>query len=112
MDKFRVTYQAHHVNTKRLLDVFIADVNAVVSEFVYHRTSLSTTYDYSQLVDYITMVLDQMQDLQLITTYDVIGDHRNNDPMDVKQGKIHIQVKYVQFNCLNTTRVDLNITKV
>lgn len=112
MLKFQVTHKSHNVNTKRLLTKIVDEVGTLVSEYVRPRTTLIKTYDYSQLIEYLEMVMDQMVEDKEVTTFDVIGDHRNNNYEDVRAGQINVTVQFRQFNCLNVTTVYFHISKV
>lgn len=113
MAEFRVSHKAHNVNTKRLLKKITTAVEEVVVEYVIQRTStLSRTYDFSQLLAYLELLMQAMQEDKEITVYNVVGDHRNNDSTNVMLGLINIDVYFQQFNCLNITKIALNLERI
>lgn len=113
MAHFNVTYKARNVNTKRLLERVVQTVQNTVEEFVYVRTTqFSQPYDFSGVSDYIDMFMEQLVEEHVITTYDVIGDTRNNDLHSMTRGTLVLDLEFQQFNCLNTTSITFEIRKV
>lgn len=113
MAEFKVTHKAYNVNTKRLLTYIVTSVEEVTQEYVFQRTSaLSRSYDFSQLVEFLDLLMSTMQDDKQITVYDVVGDHRNNADSDLRMGKIKIEVLFKQFNCLNKTKIVFTVERV
>ncbi len=109
---FRITYTATNVNTKSLLTYIVKSVEEASSEFVFQRSStLAKTYDFSQLVEYIDLMLADLVDDKKIVTYEVIGDLRNNHHDAMRAGKMCIEVNFRQFNCLNTTKIVFHVQK-
>lgn len=112
MAEFRVSHKAFNVNTKRLLQRIVGAVEEVTKEFVFQRTSaLSRTYDFSQLVEYLDLFMNELHDDKAIVVFNVIGDHRNNHTDAVRQGKMIVEVTYQQYNCLNMTKIVFLIEK-
>lgn len=113
MAEFRVTHKAYHVNSKRLLNRIVAQVCEVSQEFVFQRSSsLSKTYDFSQLIEYLDLFMHELCDDKQIVVFEVVGDHRNNNHNDVYKGKICVELSYQQFNCLNMTKIVFFVEKV
>lgn len=113
MAEFRVTHKAYNVNTKRLVQRIVSTVEESTKEFVFHRNStLSKTYDFSQLVEFLDLMMTTMCEDKEVVVYDVIGDHRNNPPDAVHKGKIVVEVDFQQYNCLNMTKIVFFIEKV
>lgn len=113
MADFHVVHKSYNVNSKRLLQRITATVNETAQEFIVQRTSaLSRTYDYSNLVEYLDAFMEDLKEENVVVHYDVVGDFRNNDAEDVRQGNILIELTFQQFNCLNLTKVVFNLTRV
>jgi hypothetical protein len=113
MVEFNVAYKAHNVNSKRLLQQIVGTVEESSREFIIQRSLAYTrTYDYEQLVDYLDAYFDELCEDKVVNKYDIIGDFRNNQNDQVRQGVINVDVKFQQFNCLNITRVLFTFTKV
>lgn len=112
MAEFVVTHKAWNVNSKRLLQQFSQLMNEIANDFiVQHSTKIYQTYNYSQIPEFLEAYCEDLIGENVITTYDVLGDHRNNPDEDVERGVIRVQVKFVQFNCLNVTTIDFTIRK-
>lgn len=111
MTTYTVAHKAKNVNSKRLYAALVSTAGDIVNDYIYARgVGFSRTYVYKDVVEYIDAYLEELNAQKEITTYDVIGDFRNNDPMNASTGVIHILVKYQQFNCLNITELDFTIT--
>lgn len=113
MADFQVAYKAHNVNSKRLLQRLVSTVEETSQEFIFQRTStLSKTYDFSQLVSYLEAYFEEMQEDKVVNKFDVIGDFRNNTMEQMRNGAISIDVRFQQFNCINITNVVFSLTKI
>ena len=113
MFKFALTYKAHNVNSKKLLQHIVSNVGEMSEEFiVQHHSKILNTYDFSMLVEYLDLFIAQMVDDKQIVSFDVVGDFRNNDVDDVRSGRIHIDLEFQQYNCLNTTKILFEINKI
>lgn len=112
MIEFNVSYKTRNVNSKPLLKQFTDLVQDISRDFVLklHGTYAST-YDYSQLVEFLEAYMEDLVDTHKITTYDVVGDHRNNLPHEMSMGNYNLVLKYQQFNCLNVTLIEFTLTK-
>lgn len=109
---FRITHSALNVNTKSLLTYIVRSVEEASGEFVFQRSSsLAKSYDFTQLVEYIDLMLADLVDDKKIVVYEVIGDFRNNRSDAMRAGRMMIEVYFQQFNCLNTTKITFNVTK-
>ena len=63
MAEFRVSHKTFNVNTKRLVQRVVGAVQEVTKEFIFQRSStLSKTYDFSQLVEYLDLYMHELQD--------------------------------------------------
>lgn len=113
MAKFAITYKARNVNSKRLLQRVVSTVEDTCDEFIVHRSNaINKTYDFSQLVDYLDAYFEELCVDKVVNKFDVIGDFRNNTNDEIKQGKINIEVKFQQFNCINITDVAFKLIRV
>lgn len=113
MAEFQVAYKAHNVNSKRLLQRLVSTVEETSQEFIFQRTStLTKAYDFSQLVAYLEVYFEEMQEDKVVNRFDVVGDFRNNTIEDMRNGNIQIDVKFQQFNCINVTNILFLLTKV
>lgn len=109
---FKVSYTATNANTKSLLSYIVKSVDEASKEFVFQRSSsLAKTYDFSQLVEYIDLMMNDLVEDKRIVVHEVIGDHRNNRHDTMRMGKICIEVSFQQFNCLNMTKVVFVVEK-
>lgn len=112
MADFRISYAATNANTKSLLTYIVKSVEEASKEFVFQRSStLSKSYDFSQLVEYIDLMMNDLAEDRRIVVHEVIGDHRNNHSEAMRSGKICIEVSFQQFNCLNTTKIVFLVEK-
>lgn len=113
MANFEVTHRSHNVNSKRLLQELTSAVREAANDFVFLRsTAISTTYDFSQLVEYLDMYMGQLQEEKVVVRYDVKGDLRNNREQDVRVGKLQVDLEFQQFNCINVTHITFLISRV
>lgn len=113
MAEFKVTHKTRNVNSKALLKQFTDTFRDIAGQFIMqHRVGLRYTFDYTNLVEFLDVYCQDQIEQNTITTYDVVGDTRNNDPKDMDDGKMLISVKFQQFNCLNITQIDYYLEKV
>lgn len=112
--KFSVSYKCKFINSKKLFEEINNIVNNTVNEFIsISRGLIDSTYNYSRFVEFLNMYFeDELVKKQLISQYDIICDERNNDPHEVRKGRIFMTIKYVQYNCLNWTQIDYIFTNV
>lgn len=109
MAKFTVTYKCRNVNTKRILQRLVATVVETAEQLVYVRSLLGAKtkmHDFSNLVEYLELYFEELLKEKAISTFDVIGDLRNNDQTEMNEGLLKLLVKFKQYNCLNTTEVE------
>lgn len=112
MVEFVVTHKARNVNSKRILQQFVQLMNEICNDLIAPLSSkLYVSYDYSQVAEFLEAYCEDLIAENVITTYDVYADHRNNPDSEVERGNINIQVQFVQFNCLNRTTIDFFIKK-
>lgn len=113
MAEFRVTHKTRNVNSKAVLKQFTDVFKEIAGQFiVQHRVGVRYTFDYSNLVEFLEVYCQDQAEQKVITTYDVVGDTRNNHHTDMDNGKMLITVKFQQFNCLNTTQIDFLLEKI
>lgn len=105
---FKVVHKARHVNDKKLLSSINQTIDEVANEYIITKSGLiDVTYDYSILVEFLEVYFrEELMEKKHILQYDIICDNRNNDPHEVRKGKINLTIKFVQFDCLNTTQID------
>lgn len=112
MTDFQVTYKAHNVNSKRLLQRFVSTVEETAQEFIVQRSaSFAKVYDFSQLVSYLEALLEEMVEDKIVNRYDIVGDYRNNPLEELRNGSIKIEIKFQQFNCINITKIMFLLSK-
>jgi hypothetical protein len=106
MSDFKVTYKTRNVNSKRLLKEFKTIVEEVCDEYISRQaTLLDKTYDYDEFKAFLHMYLEDLHEKGVITQFDVISDHRINNELDVRAGRIRVLVKFRQTNCVNVTEI-------
>lgn len=104
--EFSVTFTMRNVNSKRILKNLQTVIEEVCDEYILCRsTLLDKTYDYQELANFLEMYFYEMVEKDEITHFNIIADHRNNNPMDVRDGNICIKMVYRQLHCLNVTEV-------
>lgn len=112
MIEFTVSYKTRNVNSKTLLKQFTDLVQEISRDFVIKLHGIhASSYDYTQLVEFLEAYMEDLIDTNIITTFDVVGDHRNNHPHDMSIGKYNLLLKYQQFNCLNVTMIEFTLAK-
>ena len=109
-----ITHTARNVNSKSIQREFVDLVNTTAADFIIRQRIFGEkiprySHDFSQLIEFLLAQCEDMVDQKLITTHDVIGDHRNNDVIAMDNGVVTILVKYQQFNCLNITQIEFKI---
>jgi len=105
---FKTIHKARQVNDKKLLNAICQTIDEVANEYIITKNGLiDFTYDYSILVEFLEVYFaEELLQNKHIQQYDIICDDRNNDPLEVRKGTIHLTIRYVQFDCLNTTQID------
>ncbi len=107
MKPFKVSYKAKNVNSKKLFEQIHSQITSVVNEYITTtRGLLDSSYDYSQLAEFTDVFMEELLQEKAILQYDVICDDRNNDPFVVRKGVINMTIKFVQWDCLNTTQIE------
>lgn len=117
MVEFELTHTSNNVNCKRLTQEILGQIKNN-TDLIYQRTvtyapALYTQVcDFSRWVDSIEAILEEFSDDKLITSFDVVGDFRNNDIKLMEDGNITIDVTFVQYNCINTTKLSLFVKRI
>lgn len=107
---YTIEHKAHNSNSKRLLREIVRVVKEAVPELITRYTYGNTrSYDYEQLQEYVDLYFADLVEDHVVNRYDVICDHRNNTDADGVAGRIHLDIRFQQFNCLNTTSVKFTI---
>ncbi|TFH10348.1 MAG: hypothetical protein E4H14_02745 [Candidatus Thorarchaeota archaeon] len=104
--EFSVTFTKRNVNSKRILKLVENVIGEVCNEYILCRSTLiDKTYDYTELATFLEMFFYEMIEKGEITHFNIIADHRNNNPMNVRDGKIEVKMQFRQTHCLNVTEV-------
>jgi len=117
MVEFELTHTSNNVNCKRLAQEILDQVKTT-TDLIYQRTVAYGTslyaqvFDFSQWVDSIDAILEEFAGDKLITSYDVVGDFRNNNIKAMEDGNITVDITFVQYNCINTTKLTLHIHRI
>ncbi len=97
------TLKEHHVNSKLLFNEVTDFINNIIIEF-------SIIWDSDVHRDAILEVIDEffmeMCADEKITQFNVICDARNNTVKSAAKGFTHLEVRYKQDDCYNTTSID------
>lgn len=111
---FSVSYKSKFVNSKKLFEEINNVINDVINEYIMvSRGIVDYTYNFSHFVEFLNAYFDEeLLKKCRISQYDIICDERNNDPHEVRKGRIFMTIKYVQYNCLNWTQLDYTFTNV
>lgn len=100
------TTKLAHVNSQRVFE----EVNSFIADEI---RDLDVIWDSPSSRDAALSLLDEwMQELVeggLITQYKVICDKRNNTIDDEDDGVVNLDIEYVQYNCLNRTKISYRI---
>jgi hypothetical protein len=93
------------------LKEFKTVVEEVCDEYISRQaTLLDKTYNYDELSVFLNAYLEDLLEKKIITQFDVITDHRVNDEIAVRSGKIKALVRFRQTNCLNVTEIEISFS--
>lgn len=109
MSSIVMTCRAHNVVSKSLAEYVLTVITEAVEDAAIYRQFLGmssspelTSYDFSTLVEYVEMCLDNLIDDGKITHHDVIVPFKDATPLPVT-----FTVQFKQRDCLVYTRIDV-----
>jgi len=113
MSEFHVVFKARSINSKQLFKEIKQVAQDVCNEYISNRGAyIEQVYDYEDLILFLDMYFGDLLQKNIITQYDLIGDHRNNTLNDVRAGNINISVKFRQLHCINVSTIDMEFSLV
>ena len=100
------TLEKFSVNNKTLFE----EIHKFVEEGITSGEVMwSSEIHRISFVEIIENLLDDLEYDDRITQSNVICDYRNNNTLDMDNGKYTLEIFYKQRNCLNTTKLVYHI---
>ena len=111
MSEFQVEFRSRNINSKQILKEIRQVASDVCNEYISNRGyDIEQVYDYDDLVAFLDMYFSDLMQRNVITQYDLIGDHRNNTVAEIREGNINIHVKFRQLYCVNVSSVEMKFS--
>lgn len=102
---FKITHKSRNVNSKRIKNAIVEAVEEAISELFTHHNA-------DAVMSYLDMSFEELLEGGIITSYDMYADERNgNTTEQLSEGNLKIHLKFQQFNCLNFTTFDFEVTR-
>jgi len=108
----KITLTKKSVNSKAICET----IDTFIRELIDADVNFYDEEDRWIVVQETDIMMDELAESGKIIGWDVVFDARNNKRADMVKGHFNLIIKYVQYNCLNTSQLiytfDMNDRKV
>lgn len=98
-----VQVEVRNGNSDRLVEEVITYMAETLNNTFFH--DLTQEHDRDIVVQSLEYFFQILLENDFIEQVDVVFDKRNNKRSDMDDGKFHLETRFKQKNCLNTTSV-------